>query len=35
MTYDKKCFNVYKTKCQDGYDEGKVKRRIISDKHYY
>ena len=24
MTYDKKCFNVYKTKCQDGYDEGKV-----------
>ena len=26
MTYDKKCFNVYKTKCQDGYDEGKVQR---------
>ena len=24
MTYDKKCYNVYKTKCQDGYDEGKV-----------
>ena len=29
MTYDKKCFNVYKTKCQDGYDEGKVNRRVI------
>ena len=24
MTYDKKCYNIYKTKCQDGYDEGKV-----------
>ena len=24
MTYEKKCFNVYKTQCQDGYDEGKV-----------
>ena len=28
MTYDKKCYNVYKTKCQDGYDEGKVSRFV-------
>ena len=24
-TFDKKCFNVYKVKCTEGYDEGKVK----------
>ena len=24
MTYDKKCYNVYKVKCTEGYDEGKV-----------
>ena len=23
-TFDKKCFNVYKVKCTEGYDEGKV-----------
>ena len=28
MTYDKKCYNVYKVKCQDGYDEGKVRTFI-------
>ena len=37
MTYDKKCFNVYKTKCQDGYDEGKVSdpenNRILKPKY--
>ena len=26
MTYDKKCYNVYKVQCTDGYDEGKVGR---------
>ena len=39
MTYDKKCFNVYKTKCQDGYDEGKVNdlenNQILKPKYYY
>ena len=25
-TYDTKCFNVYKVKCTEGYDEGKVGR---------
>ena len=24
MTYDKKCYNVYKVQCTEGYDEGKV-----------
>ena len=23
LTYDKKCYNVYKVQCKDGYDEGK------------
>ena len=24
ITYDKKCYNVYKVQCTEGYDEGKV-----------
>ena len=25
LTFDKKCFNIYKVKCTEGYDEGKVR----------
>ena len=25
LTFDKKCFNVFKVKCTEGYDEGKVR----------
>ena len=36
MTYDKKCYNIYKTKCQDGYDEGKVGKQniLLLNIHY-
>jgi hypothetical protein len=29
-TFDKKCYTVYKVKCTDGYDTGKVKSCILS-----
>ena len=30
LTFDKKCFNVYKVKCTEGYDEGKVSLLAIT-----